>query len=324
MNNREVDPKFHVPVMVDEVLEYLEVQNRKSGTFLDATTSTGGHAEAIAKELNPTGKIIGLDLDKQALQIAQNRLEKSKPQVKLYKSNYTNLDLVLDRENTPAVDGILFDLGFSSVQIEDPDRGFSFQWNGPLDMRMDRESNLTAREIVNTYDYKKLKSILYKYGEEEYAPQITSKVVEAREKKEIETTSQLADLIKEAVPKKVQVTSKLHPATRTFQALRIVVNDELENLNQGLEKAFNALAKGGNLVVLSYHSLEDRRVKRFFRYKEKDCICPPELPVCRCDKVQELELLTEGVLRPTKEEINKNPRSRSARLRAARKLTSGK
>ncbi|SRR6056297_2915121 len=322
MNNREVGPQFHVPVMVNEVLEYLEVQNRRSGTFIDATTSTGGHAEAIANELNPSGMIIGLDLDKEALKKANNRLEGKKPEVKLYQSNYKNLDLVLERENITAVDGILFDLGFSSVQVENPDRGFSFQQDGPLDMRMNQESDLTARRIVNTYEYKKLKSILYKYGEERYAPQISRKIVEARKEKQIKTTSRLTELIKEAIPKKAQVTSKIHPATKTFQALRIVVNDELANLEQGLEKAFKALVKGGNIVVLSYHSLEDKRVKGFFTYKEKDCICPPELPVCRCDKVQELELLTEGVLRPTEEQIEKNPRSRSARLRAARKLTS--
>lgn len=320
MNSSEADRGLHTPVMVNEVLSYLHVQENPSGIFLDATTSTGGHALAITQEMAPDGRLICLDLDKQALETAKKRLEEAKPEVKLYQANYTDMDSVLELEEVSAVDGLLFDLGFSSFQLENEKRGFSFQRDGPLDMRMNRKQELTAERVVNEYPYGKLKRIIREFGEERWASKIAHNIVSTRDDARITTTKDLVQIIRESIPKKVQGKSRIHPATKTFQALRIHVNGEIDNLETGLKKGFNVLSKGGTMVFLSYHSLEDRRVKKFFNYKKKDCICPPELPVCRCDKVQEMKILTSGAEKPSKREIKANPRSRSARLRAGRKI----
>jgi len=310
----------HIPVMVDEVLSYLAVEDNRSGVYVDGTTSTGGHSQAIAEELSSEGTLICLDLDRRALELAKDRLKGFAPAVRLYQANFKSIDRVLERLEVKKVDGILLDLGFSSTQVDDGARGFAFRLEGPLDMRMNRDAELTAEKIVNGYSYEELKRIIREYGEERWAPRIAGFIVEKRETNKINTTGQLVEIIEQAIPKKVQFERSIHPATKTFQALRIEVNDELENLETGLKTAYGSLKTGGVMVVLSYHSLEDRRVKQFFRHKEKDCICPPGLPICRCDKVQEMEILTDSPKRPSEEEVSSNPRARSARLRAARKI----
>ena len=314
---RKNDSSIHEPVMVEEVLSYLKPAEIKNGTFIDGTTSTGGHAIEISQRLGSDGMLIGLDLDSKGLEVANERLSGTPPRIKLYQANYKEIELTLEATGEPGADGVLFDLGFSSFQIDNPARGFSFQKDGPLDMRMDPDCELTAEEVVNEYSFENLKRIIRKYGEEGWADGITKEIVKQRQKKRITTTGELKEIIEAAIPEGVKGRRKNNPATKTFQALRIAVNDELTNLNQGLKSAFNCLKKGGRMVVISYHSLEDRKVKRFLAHKEKNCVCPPELPVCRCEKEQELEILSPGVVRPTEQEIKKNPRSRSALLRAA-------
>lgn len=319
MNNPDLKPPLHEPVMVDEVLNQLKPNENPNGTFFDGTTSTGGHAEEIARKLGPDGKLIGLDLDEKALEIASERLNKFSPEVKLYRANYSDVDKALEKAGAESVDGALLDLGFSSFQLEDPERGFSFQSDGPLDMRMNGKSERTAEDIVNEYQFEKLKDIILRYGEENWADGIAREIIERRKGDRITSTGQLVEVIETALPEGEKRRRNIHPATKTFQALRIEINDELTNLEEGLETAFDCLREGGVFVVISYHSLEDRRVKRFFTYKKKGCICPPDLPVCRCDKEKEVEITADGFT-PGKAEVEENPRARSARLRAARKL----
>ncbi|MFB6291272.1 MAG: 16S rRNA (cytosine(1402)-N(4))-methyltransferase RsmH [Candidatus Bipolaricaulia bacterium] len=311
---------IHQPAMVTEVLSYLAPEESPDGVFVDATTSTGGHAFEIARRLGKGGTLIGLDIDKSGLEMAQERLSSTPPEIKLFKANYKDLDLALEASGSVKADGILFDLGFSSFQVDQPSRGFSFQNDGPLDMRMDPEGEVTAEDIVNDYSFEELKRIISNYGEENWADGIAREIVNHRKENRIETTQELVGIIEVAIPEGEKGRRNTHPATKTFQALRIVVNDELTNLDRGLETAFNCLKEGGVMVVISYHSLEDRKVKRFFTHKEKECICPPDLPVCRCNKRAEVSILTKGAVSPTKQEIEENPRARSAKLRAARRI----
>lgn len=321
MKKSNASGPLHEPVMVGEVLDQLKPGEAGKEVFLDGTTSTGGHALEIARKLGPDDGLIGIDIDESALEVAKGRLEGVRPEVKLYRANYSDMDLVLEEAGFQAVDGILLDLGFSSFQLEDAGRGFSFQSEGPLDMRMDRrEKETTAEDVVNNYSFEELKDIILRYGEEEWADGIARKIVRSREESRVTTTGELVSVIEKALPEGVKGRRKIHPATKTFQALRIEVNHEMKNLEDGLKTAFNCLKKGGTLAVITYHSLEDRRVKQFFNHKEKDCICPPDLPVCRCDKEKEVDV-TAKALTPTEKEIEENPRSRSAKLRAGRKLT---
>jgi len=317
----EKGKSLHQPVMVKEVLKLLPLEEEREGLFIDATTSTGGHASEIARRLGEKGELIGLDLDLEALQVARERLEEIGANFRLYNINFSRLEELVEVEDLPAPVGLLFDLGLSSRQLDDPERGFSFQREGPLDMRMDREGYRKASEIVNESDKEELTRIIRSYGEERWAPRIAEAIVRKREVDgPLEKTTELAELVEGAIPDRYTYRMKRHPATKTFQAIRIAVNEELSNLEAGLQGGFNVLAPGGVMALLSYHSLEDRRVKGFFREKQADCVCPPDLPVCRCDKRQEMELLTDGALRPSEEEVRRNPRSRSARLRAARKV----
>ena len=314
----------HRPVLLREVLHHLAV--RPEGVYVDATVGGGGHACEIAPLLGPQGKLLGLDVDPEALKRAEGRLRVfiERGVVELVRASYVDLERVLDEREIQTVDGVLFDLGLSSLQLADAERGFSFQHEGPLDMRFDPEGTLTAAEIVNTYSQKEIARILREYGEERYAARIASEIVRAREAKRIETTRELVELVLKAIPKPAQRASfrrGLHPATRTFQALRIAVNRELENVERGLEAAFRRLKPGGRLVVISFHSLEDRLVKRFMREKARGCVCPPEVPICRCGRTSEAKLL--GKATPTREEIEENPRARSARLRALEKVVKG-
>ncbi len=320
MKNSDARGPLHDPVMVDEVLEQLKPGEAGEGIFLDGTTSTGGHALEIARKLGPGGTLIGIDLDESALEVANERLEGLRPEVKLYRANFSDTDLVLKEAGFTSIDGILLDLGFSSFQLEDKARGFSFQSDGPLDMRMDQGAKTTAEEVVNTYSFGELKELILHYGEDEWADGIAREIVKSRKESRITTTGELVSVIESALPEGEKGRRRIHPATKTFQALRIVVNNEMKNLEDGLETAFECLKRGGVLAVISYHSLEDRRVKQFFNQKENDCICPPDLPVCRCEEEKEVEITANG-LTPAEKEVRENPRSRSAKLRAGRKLT---
>lgn len=298
----ESDKLIHKPVLLQEVLDLLDV--KPDGTYLDATVGSGGHAYEIAKRLH-TGLLIGIDWDSEALECARERLEPFGDKVRLVQANFRDLEAVLDRLAIAQVDGLLFDLGLSSMLVDSPERGFSFRSDGPLDMRMDREHNsLTAAEIVNSYRREELIRILREYGEERWAPQIVNAIVAARKREPLERTMQLAQLVAGAIPAPARRKMKIHPATRTFQALRIAVNDELENLRAGLEAGLRRLAPGGVVVVISFHSLEDRIVKRFLRAKADYGEAEPS-----------------KLVRPAIGEITENPRARSAKLRAAWRAT---
>jgi 16S rRNA (cytosine1402-N4)-methyltransferase len=311
----------HRPVLLHEAIEALAV--KPEGVYLDATVGAGGHARGIAQRLRPPqGRLIALDLDPKALEAARKSLSEYLDRVELVQANFSDLEGVLDELSISKIDGALFDLGLSSLQLADPTRGFSFQLDSPLDMRFSPNSTLTAREIVNEYPREELIRILKEYGEERFASRITSEIVRAREQAPIETTKQLVELIERAIPKPAQRAyfrgQAVHPATRTFQALRIAVNDELDNLKRGLEAAFRRLKPSGRLVVISFHSLEDRIVKHFMRKQAQGCTCPPEFPICRCERTPKAELL--GRVMPSAEEISENPRARSARMRTLHRL----
>lgn len=308
----------HIPVLVDSVIEYLEPKS--GGIYLDCTLGMGGHALAILEKSSPNGRLIGLDVDSEAIVEAKDKLAKYKSRIELFHESYTELDRVLDNLEIDKVDGVLFDFGVSSLQLDKPSRGFSFQYDGPLDMRMDTNSSLDAKQVVNTASRDELVKIFRDFGEERWSKRIANRIVNTREKKPITTTSQLAELVIDAVPTWSRYKQKIHPATRIFQALRIYVNDELENLKVGLEKAVERLKSGGIICAISFHSLEDRIVKNKFKFFASKCICPPGLPICVCDHEPSLEILTRHPVPPEDEEIKMNPRARSAKLRAARKI----
>ena len=301
----------HIPVLLQATLTFLQV--RSGGTYIDATVGGGGHAEAILAAAVPDGRLLGLDLDPDALEVASERLAPFGDRVVLRRGSFAQL-AALAADFVPA-DGIFFDLGLSSLQLTDPSRGFSFSRPGPLDMRFDPDAGgPTAADLVNGLSVEELAQILYQYGEERQARRIAEAIVAARP---LETTEQLAEVVVAAVGGK---RGRIHPATRTFQALRIAVNDELSALRVALPQAVDLLRPGGRLVVISFHSLEDRIVKRFFRQESKDCICPPEVPVCACGHRARLRVLTRKPVRPDPDEVARNPRARSARLRAAERL----
>lgn len=300
----------HIPVLLNETLEYL---NAESGSnFVDATLGSGGHAKAIL-EANPKAEVLGIDLDKSQLAAIQfERLEK-------VWGNYREIDKFLqERKITP--DGILLDLGFSSSQLDDPSRGFSFQSDGPLDMRYDSASDITAEKVVNRYPEKKLERIFSDLGEEKFAKKIARSIVLERKGKDIVSTQQLAEAVKKGIPAPLRYKSA-DSIRRIFQAIRIEVNGELENLKIFLPKAVEALKPGGRLVVISFHSLEDRIVKEFFNREAKGCVCPPDFPTCVCGKASRLRVLTRKPIEATEEEVAANPRSKPAKLRAAEKIS---
>lgn len=305
----------HKPVLLREALEALNIKS--DGIYVDATVGCGGHAREIAKRLID-GLLIGIDCDAEALRCAEETLSDLAANTKLIHANFRELANILDGLHIGGVDGILFDLGVSSLQLDSARRGFSFQKEGPLDMRMDQSLKLTAKEIVNSYSAAELAQLFKEYGEERWAKRIAREIVKRRVHAEIQTTKQLAEIVKSAIPMAAQRKLFIHPATKAFQALRIAVNDELENLKAGLQVGFSKLRQGGVMAVISFHSLEDRIVKDFFKEKAQSCICPPELPVCRCNKKIEAELFKP--IRPSEQEVKQNPRARSAKLRAARKI----
>jgi len=307
---------IHQPVLMREAVKLLSP--RPGAVIVDGTLGMGGHSEALLSAY-PTIKIIGIDRDEDALSIAKKRLSTYGDRIRLVHGNYRNCVDILGTLGVEKIDGFLLDLGLSSLQLDRPERGFSFRASGPLDMRMDRTQGINAADLVNDASVEELLSIISRYGEERFAHRTAHAIVAARAKGKIEMTDELAKIVYDAIPRKFHPL-RIHPATRTFQALRIAVNDELDNLEAGLEAGFSVLSAGGVMAVISFHSLEDRIVKGFFRYKALSCICPPDLPVCMCDKKVEVEVLTKKPILPSPDEIAKNPRARSAKLRAARKL----
>ena len=312
----------HIPVLLAECLEHIQPETKH--TFVDATLGGAGHSLEVAKRLGPSGRLIGIDQDDVALEAARARLEALpydvRPDFKLLHGNFGDLDDLLLQAQVPGIDAILFDLGVSSVQIDTPSRGFSFKENGPLDMRMDpSKQTLTALEVINTYNAADLARTIRMYSDEKWASRIADFIVRRREVAPITTSEELVDVIKAAVPASARRAGG-HPAKRTFQALRIEVNSELTVLRAGLEAAVRWLNPGGVLVVISYHSLEDRIVKETMAAGANRCTCPPDLPVCVCNRMPILETVTRKPITPSKEEIARNPRARSAKLRVARKL----
>lgn len=306
----------HVPVLLQESLVAL---NLKPGDkVLDCTFGRGGHTREFLKAVGPNGLVIGLDVDREA-EVAAEAL-KGEPAFRFVRRDFRQLDSALALTDVRYVDAVFFDLGVSSPQLDERGRGFSYQHDARLDMRMDERRKLSAIDIVNTYAETKLAEILHEYGEERWSKRIAAFIVEARARQPIETTQQLVSVIKAAIPKGVRDKEEQHPARRTFQALRIAVNDELGALEEALTKAVKALVAGGRLGCISFHSLEDRVVKQFMVSAAKDCVCPSGVPQCVCQVEPVLRLLTRKAIAPSAEEIRVNPRSRSARLRAAERL----
>ncbi len=305
----------HKPVLLQECLDALEI--KPNGVYVDGTLGRAGHSSEIVRRLT-TGRLIALDRDETALVAARQRLAEHMERVTLVHSNFSRLGAVLDELGVDAADGMLFDLGVSSPQLDDASRGFSYKQDAPLDMRMDESAPLTARELVNTASYEELRRILYEYGEERFAPQIAKAICAAREQKPIETTLELAELVRGAMPAKA-LREKQHPAKRSFQAIRIAVNDELGELEPMLDAANAHLKPGGRLAVITFHSLEDRIVKQKFKELATGCICPPEFPVCVCGRKPKMRLVTRKPIVSGDEELAENPRARSAKLRVAEK-----
>ena len=303
----------HRPVMVREVLSALDV--RSGGSYVDCTVGEGGHAQAVLSTAEPPPRLLGIDLDDEALSTAAERLGPYRRSVKLVKGSYADLERLAGANGFVPADGVLFDFGLSSLQLESRERGFSFSRDGALDMRFDREQSLSAGELVNGTQENELADIIYKYGEEPKSRRVARAIVAARP---IGNAVELAGIVEKAAGRRGQ--RGIHPATRTFQALRIAVNRELDNVRDGLEQAVQVLGDGGRLVAISYHSLEDRIVKVYLKQESTDCICPPETLECVCGHKASIRLVRRRVVKPSAEEIQENPRSRSARLRVAERL----
>ena len=302
-------------VLLDECIEALNI--RPDGVYVDGTLGRAGHSREIVQKLT-TGRLICIDRDMAAIDAAKERLAPWMERVTLVHGNFADLGEVLREKEISGVDGMLFDLGVSSPQLDDASRGFSYMQDAPLDMRMDKTAALTAYEVVNAWSYEELRRILFEYGEERYAPAIAKAIVRARETRPVETTLELVDLIKSAMPP-AALREKQHPAKRSFQAIRIAVNGELDALLPMLKSATEALNPGGRLAVITFHSLEDRIVKRAMQDMARGCTCPPEFPVCICGKKPKLKLLTRKPIVSGEAELEDNPRARSAKLRVAEK-----
>ena len=305
----------HVSVLLDETIKALDI--RPDGTYVDGTLGGAGHSYEICRRLSHGGRLVGIDRDEDAIRAASQKLEPFQDKVTIVKDTYEHMADVLGRLGIKEADGILLDLGVSSYQLDTAERGFSYMEDAPLDMRMDQSQKLTARDIVNEYSQAQLYRVIRDYGEDRFAENIAKHIVQAREKKPIETTFELVDIIRASIPMKVQKTSG-HPAKRTFQAIRIECNRELEQLQDSIETMIDLLAPGGVLAIITFHSLEDLSVKSKFREAENPCICPPEFPVCVCGRKSKGKALRKPIL-PSKEEMEENSRSRSAKLRVFRK-----
>lgn len=308
----------HIPVMVPEVLHYLNCKPGK--VYVDCTLGGSGHARAICDKITPDGVLVGIDQDIDAIKNAEKVLKSFDLTIHLFHSNFINLPDFLQQLKIKAVDGILLDLGTSLHQIESSGRGFSFQRDEPLDMRMNTATSTKAEDLINRMDEKDLKRIFQEFGEERRAGQIAKKIIRARTQRKIKSSKQLARIICDSIPKSASFHQKIHPATRVFMALRIAVNRELEMLDSFMENVADILNPGARICVLSFHSLEDRIVKHRLKAMEKGCVCPPDFPKCICDRSPVIRSLTRKVVRPSKDEIEKNPMARSAKLRAAEKI----
>ncbi|MEA4965802.1 MAG: 16S rRNA (cytosine(1402)-N(4))-methyltransferase RsmH [Oscillospiraceae bacterium] len=306
----------HKPVLLQECLDGLAI--KEDGVYVDGTLGGAGHSSELVKRLK-SGRLIGLDRDRTALDAAGERLREYGDRVTLVHDNFSNVSQVLERLGIDAVDGMLFDLGVSSPQLDDAGRGFSYMADAPLDMRMDREDAMTAYDVVNLWDRSELRRILYAYGEERYAPQIAAAIDRRRAEKPIETTLELTDIIRSAMPPQA-LREKQHPAKRSFQAIRIAVNDELGAVSRMMTAAIPKLKPGGRLAVITFHSLEDRIVKSAMQQAAKGCTCPPEFPVCVCGKQPLIRIITRKPIVSGPAELAENPRARSAKLRVAERL----
>ena len=305
----------HQPVLLNECIQGLAI--RPEGVYVDGTLGRAGHSREIAKRLT-TGRLLCIDRDQAAIDAAEERLAPWRDRVTLIHSNFDRLGDILREEGIAGVDGMLFDLGVSSPQLDDPSRGFSYMQDAPLDMRMDASAPLTAREVVNGWSYEELRRILFDYGEERYAPAIAKAICRRREERPVETTLELVEVIKSAMPS-AALREKQHPAKRSFQAIRIAVNGELDALEPMLEAGADALNPGGRLAVITFHSLEDRIVKRTLQRLAAGCTCPREFPVCVCGRKPKLKLVNRKPIVSTPKELEENPRARSAKLRVAEK-----
>jgi 16S rRNA (cytosine1402-N4)-methyltransferase len=307
---------IHVPVLLTETIEALDP--RPGGVYIDATLGGGGHAEEVLQVSSPGGVLLGIDVDPAALDAAISRLDRFGNRVVTVESYYDRIGSIAREKGFEGVQGILFDLGVSSLQLDTSQRGFSFQVEGPLDMRLGPSARRAAADLVRDLSSDELQLIFQEYGEERFAGRIARRIVAERVRRPIETTTQLAAIVAAAKP--VAARERIHPATRIFQALRIAVNEELIRLSSALPQAIDLLDEGGRLVVISFHSLEDRIVKHFLRKEARDCVCPPEVPVCACGHTARLRLLSVRPISPKEKEIASNPRARSARLRAAERI----
>jgi len=317
-------PARHLPVLINEAVDALQL--KPGHNVIDCTAGGGGHSKSILQQTAPDGKLLAIDLDTVALEQSKKKLRQYHNRVTFVNDNFANLKQIHNEQfSVSKVNGILLDLGISSLELEDLGGGFSFQHDGPLDMRFNKQQSLTAAEIVNTWPFDKLKKAILEYGQEPLATEITKALTSARRIGEITKTKKLVEVIllafrnKLGSHKEVPWIGGIHPATRTFQALRIAVNGELDNLQKVLPQAIDLLANGGRIAVISFHSLEDRIVKRFFKQEAKNCICPPEVPVCQCDHTASLKIITKKPIIPSDKEIKINPRSRSSKLRVAEK-----
>lgn len=307
----------HTSVLFHECMEGLNI--KEDGIYVDGTLGGGGHSSGICERLGSEGLLIGIDRDQDALNAAQERL-KDYPCRKIFvQSNYSDIKDVLEELEIDEIDGALLDLGVSSFQLDNPERGFSYMNDAPLDMRMSQQDHFTAYDVVNTYDAKELREIISKYGEERWAARIAEFIVKGREEKPLETTFELVDLIKAAIPAAARRDGP-HPAKRTFQAIRIEVNDELGQLEKAVDAFCDVLAPKGRLCIITFHSLEDRIVKDIIQKRVNPCTCPKEFPVCVCGKVADIKKISKKPVEPSKEEVETNPRARSAKLRVAQKL----
>ena len=307
----------HVPVLLDECLEGLSI--KPDGIYVDGTLGGGGHASAVCERLSGSGTLIGIDRDRDARDAAGKRLENYPCRKIFVNRNYSDIKEILKDNGIDSIDGALLDLGVSSFQLDNAERGFSYMNDAPLDMRMNRDDSLTAKDVVNGYSRADLTRIISAYGEERWASRIASFIEEARKEKPIETTGELTEIIKAAIPASARRTGP-HPAKRTFQAIRIEVNEELTRLEKALEDFCDVLSPGGRLCVISFHSLEDRIVKDVMARRADPCTCPPDIPVCVCGKVADIKKITRKPVVPSVEEQEDNPRARSAKLRICEKI----
>jgi 16S rRNA (cytosine1402-N4)-methyltransferase len=305
--------KHHTPVLLDESLEYLI--GNKTGVYFDGTLGFGGHSQGILNLIDRDAKLVSTDVDLTAFEFSRKKFA-ADSRIKIFNFNFQKIDVIAKIESITAFDGIFADLGVSSYQLDNPEAGFTYRENSKLDLRMDKSIAANAADVVNSYSESDLANLIYKYGEEKNSKKIASRICKARSAKKIETTSELSSIIADITSPKYLIKT----LSRVFQALRIYINDELNVLKIFIQKAIDLLKKGGRIVILSYHSLEDRIVKEAFKYEELDCICPKDYPVCKCDKESRIKILTRKPIVPTENEITRNPRARSAKLRAAERI----